>query len=103
MVNVLISRIVFDMFSGFAVLVFLGLRLYHQWNLRRALEKSDIWANTSIALSTTIFITWLAFSTKTRVELLDWEKDPIGLPPPIRSKGHKVRTEVYSKGGAKES
>lgn len=90
MLNVLISRIIFDIISGSAVVVFLGLRLYHQWNLRRALEKSDAWANTSITLSTIIFVTWIAFSTKTRIELLAWEKNPIELPPSIRSNGHQV-------------
>lgn len=97
MPNVLISRISFDILSGTVVVVFFGLRLYHQWNLRRALEKSDIWANTSIILSTLIFIIWISFSTKTRIELLEWEKDPVGLPPPITAKGHKVCGDLFRK------
>ncbi|KAH8145328.1 uncharacterized protein LAJ45_10608 [Morchella importuna] len=89
--SLIVSRIAFDIFSCVAVLIFIGLRLWHQRSLRREIERSDIWANTSIIISTTMFVTWVALSTKTRIALLAWERadeDSRGVAPPITEKGH---------------
>lgn len=91
--SLIVSRIAFDIFSCVAVLIFIGLRLWHQRSLRREIERSDIWANTSIIISTTMFVTWVALSTKTRIALLAWERadeDSRGVAPPITEKGHFV-------------